>query len=345
MVDFYFPGFRQKAKGGQRIDQMFGSDSLIAGLLISKAYFDEFYTHWKGDLQKARSYYDSLGMKLFGDSGAFSFVDEPTPPISVQDVIDFYNQIDADIGASLDHVVPDYDAGYDYFFGGLNPPQKYTDRMGITIQNGRDFLTECRSQGVRFEPIGSVQGWSPKSYVKCVQEFQKMGYKKLAIGGIAKLSKPSIRELMASIKEVVGDTELHLFGITQPQLVRELDLPNITSVDGMGPHLGGVIRGEYFQTSTKRHKCFPITHVSEETQSALDRRDYDQLRTYADPTTNFDVDQTLEELKGEYWKGCDCIVCTQILGSRVAFHHSDTARHRGFHNLYVIAKEFKQGVG
>jgi hypothetical protein len=342
VIDFYFPGFRQKA-GGLRIDQMYGRSSLIAGFLISKAYFDEYSAHWKGDLERARKHYDSLDLKLFGDSGAFSFIEEATPPISVKDVIDFYNQIDADLGASLDHVIPDYDASYDYFFGGISAPQKYLDRMEITLENGSVFLRECEAQGVRFTPIGSIQGWSPKSYIECIKAFQKMGYKKVALGGIAKLSKPSLKQLLTEVKEVIGDTEIHLFGITQPQLVRDVGLPNITSVDGMGPYMGGVIRGEYFKTSTERYKCFPVATLSDEVCNLIEANEYEKVRAFSDPNTNFNVDQTIKGLGARYWESCDCVVCSS-LGVKSAIHHSDTGRHHGFHNVYVVAKEFKFGV-
>jgi hypothetical protein len=167
-----------------------------------------------------------------------------------------------------------------------------------------------------------------------------MGYKKIAIGGIAKLSKPNIKQLLSAIKEIIGDTEIHLFGITQPKLVRDIGLPNITSVDGMGPYMGGVIRGEYFKTSTERYKCFPVSSITDEVCDLIVSREYNKVRDFADPDTNFNLDHSVEGLKTEYWKSCDCVACSD-LGVKVALHHSDTARHRAFHNVYVIAKEFK----
>lgn len=346
MVDFYFPGngYRTKAggAGGIKIDQMFGRENTITGFLISKGHDEErkYASHWQRDMKSARDHYDSHGLKLFGDCGAFSFINEDVPPTTVSEVIDFYNQIDVDLGASLDHIVPDYDSEYDYFFGGISAPQNYLDRMGITIENGSKFLEECKRQGVRFEPIGAVQGWSPKSYIECIKSFQKMGYKKIAVGGIAKLSKPSIKQLLSSIKEIIGETEIHLFGITQPKLVREIGLPNITSVDGMGPFMGGVVRGEYFKTSTERYKCFPVSSITDEVCDLIENRQFDRVIDFADPDTNFNLDRSVEGLKTEYWKSCSCVVCSD-LGVKVSLHHSDTAVHRAFHNVYVVAKEFK----
>jgi hypothetical protein len=348
MIEFFFPSFRTKTSKkapipSSTMEQVFDGDNPITGYLISRAYFDEFKSLWKSDFVKSREHYKRHNLKLFGDCGAFSYVDEKVPPISVEDVIDFYNQIGVNYGASLDHVVPDYDAGYDYFFSGLSSPQDYKDRQEITIENGSKFLKECKAQDVDFLPIGSIQGWSPNSYKECILAFKKMGYKKIAIGGIAVLKRPDLKEVLATIKEVIGDTEIHLFGITQPKLIKDANLPNVTSVDGMGPYFGSIIRGEYFVDSIIRPKCIPVDDMTKASQigeilKSGNRLDIEKI---CDPNTNFDLRRVLKFLKTDYWDSCTCKVC-ETLSWKMSLHHNDISPLRGYHNMWVIANEFKQ---
>jgi hypothetical protein len=55
-------------------------------------------------------------------------------------------------------------------------------RYEITINNARDFIEGHRKGGYRFTPIGAAQGWSPDSYADAVADYQKMGYKYIALG-------------------------------------------------------------------------------------------------------------------------------------------------------------------
>jgi tRNA-guanine family transglycosylase len=339
MVDYYFPGFREKIDSCF-LEDMYKQDTLITGYLVSKAFHKEYASLWKKDFKGARSHYDSYGLKLFGDCGAFSYVDEKVPPVTVEEVIDFHNEIDVDYGASLDHVITDYDTGYDYFFSGLSSPQEYKDRQEITIENGSKFLKECKAQGVRFLPIGSVQGWSPKSYKECILAFKKMGYKKIAIGGIARLPKQKLRGLLAAVKEVIGDTEIHLFGVTQPKVIVDSNLPNVTSVDGMAPFFNSVMRGLYLKTSRDIRQCVPIDDLNnlDSMVEAINNQDFDKVEMLADPNTTYNMKRIFKELKDGYWNKCDCVVC-KTQKTKMAIHYTMSSRLRAFHNIQVIARE------
>lgn len=152
LVKYYHPGYDALHRSNP-IEDIYGTENCpIDGYLVSKAFENRYLSFWGGDPKKGRKHYNEYNLKVFGDSGAFSFINEPVPPVSVVEVIEFYNEIDVDEGASLDHIVPDYDPNYDYFFGGLSEPTDFRDRLDITIQNGRDFFSECVTQGVKFYP-------------------------------------------------------------------------------------------------------------------------------------------------------------------------------------------------
>src|SRR5439155_17266835 len=44
-------------------------------------------------------------LEIMGDCGAFSYVDEPEPPYTVDDVIGFYERCEFDYGIAVDHVI------------------------------------------------------------------------------------------------------------------------------------------------------------------------------------------------------------------------------------------------
>ena len=351
-MEYYHPGYNSQHKGDS-IEEIYGKeDCPITGYLVSKAFHKQYLSIWNQDPKKAREHYNQYGLKLFGDCGAFSFIDDPTPPVSVQEVIDFYNQIGVDQGASLDHIVPDYDPNYDYFFGGLSEPAHFRERLNITIQNGQEFLDKCRSQKVEFLPVGSLQGWSPKSYVECLKAYQKMGYKKVALGGVAKLSPPKVIEVLSSLRDHLGETDLHVFGITQEVVLRAVKIPQITSVDGMGPYYSSLYNhGDSYRLGGTWHQVFPIGYGStpeeerlyKEVRSLMVEGSEEDLQNLNDLLGNNDRYRAklLRSLRDRVWEGCGCKVCTD-LGWEVLLYDSQTNYGRGFHNMWQVNKELQK---
>ena len=48
-----------------------------------------------------------------GDCGAFSYIDEEIPPVTPDQVIDFYAECGFDLGISVDHVIFGFDPAAD----------------------------------------------------------------------------------------------------------------------------------------------------------------------------------------------------------------------------------------
>ena len=80
----------------------------------------------------------------------------------------------------------------------------------------REFLARCKARKTRFEPLGVAQGWSPASYAAAVRSLQKIGYTRIAIGGMVPLKTA---EILACLREIAAardpGTQLHLLGITR----------------------------------------------------------------------------------------------------------------------------------
>src|SRR5205085_8178065 len=100
-------------------------------------------------------------IQTMGDCGAFSYVGEPEPPYTVDEVIDFYDGCGLDLGLSLDHVILDYREAADED-GDVAP--EWIERQELTLSYAGGFLEAHKRRRCRFEPVGVAQGWSPRSY-------------------------------------------------------------------------------------------------------------------------------------------------------------------------------------
>ena len=121
-----------------------------------------------------------------GDCGAFNYIREDVPPVTPDQVIDFYDECGFDLGISVDHVIFGFDPAAD-----TDPhhPQgeQWRSRQQITLDLAATFLARCKARKTRFEPLGVAQGWSPASYAAAVRELQKIGYTRIALGGMVPL--------------------------------------------------------------------------------------------------------------------------------------------------------------
>ena len=52
---------------------------------------------------------ENSDIKVMGDNGAFTYVNEEEPPVTVDEVITFYEECGFDLGFSVDHMILQYD--------------------------------------------------------------------------------------------------------------------------------------------------------------------------------------------------------------------------------------------
>ena len=228
-------------------------DPAYDGMLVSRAIVDG---HVRGagkytGAQRRRLY--DLGARAFfrldasdrpldclGDCGAFTYVEEEEPPITVDDAIDFYAGCGFDAGISVDHLVP-------AFYSEQTPALFATDehheevaqwkhRVEITLENAALFLTRHRERGCTFEPVASAQGWSPSSYAGSVTQLQKMGYDRIALGGMVPMKTYQILECLEAIDDVRNPgTRLHLLGVTRTRELERFQGYGVASFDSTAP--------------------------------------------------------------------------------------------------------------
>jgi hypothetical protein len=170
---------------------------------------------------------------LMGDCGAFAYVDHPVPAYTPEEVVEFYTEAGFTHGVSPDHIIFDCDLG--------NPPESAVEdavrqRYAITLANAEAFLGLARREGMPFEPLGPVQGWSPKSMAEAAYRLERMGYRYLAIGGLVPLKVDAIKVVLSAIRErIQPGTKIHLLGFAKADSIHEFTDFGITSFDSTSP--------------------------------------------------------------------------------------------------------------
>lgn len=319
------------------------------------------------------------GMKVIGDCGAFTYVKEPVPPVTVDEVVRFYQDAGFDYGASIDHIILQYNPDWDFTLPGLEcVPQECIDRQELTIELARSFMKSCRQGKVSFEPIGIVQGWSPKSYSKAFSALQKMGYKYIAIGGLVPLKSREIIEILEPISpKLQTDVRLHLFGVSRLDHVKEFSRHGVVSFDSTSPltqafkedkenyygedrkyaairvpqvDINVNLKNRIASGQVKQADAFRLERECLEALQLFDRRRFPrpqlielliEYQSLFGATRNY-ASEYEATLRDHPWKNCKCTVCKTLGINVVIFRGAERNRRRGFHNVYVTYNRLKR---
>jgi hypothetical protein len=170
---------------------------------------------------------------LMGDCGAFAYVEHPVPAYSPAEVVEFYIDAGFTHGVAPDHIIFDCDLN--------NPPENAVtpsvrQRFAITLANAEVFFGLVQREGMPFEPLGPVQGWSPKSMAEAAQRLERMGYRYLAIGGLVPLKVDAIKVVLSEIRQrIKPETKIHLLGFAKADSIGEFTNFGISSFDSTSP--------------------------------------------------------------------------------------------------------------
>jgi hypothetical protein len=318
-------------------------------------------------------------LEIMGDCGAFTYVKEPEPPVTIEEVARFYDECGFDYGASVDHIILDYKPDWDHSLPGIDPvPQDHYYRQELTIQLAREFLKHCRKQKFKFEPLGVAQGWSPKSYAKAFSALQKMGYKYIALGGMVPLKSFEIMQVLEAVStRRKPETRLHLFGVTRLDHVKRFEDHGVVSFDSTSPLTQAFKEDqENYYGKTKKYAAIRIPQVDVNIKlknrilsGEVRQSEAFRLETAClDALKNFDRRRfrrdDLIELLAEYqqlygstrnysalyeevltdrpWKECRCNICQELGIHVIIFRGAERNRRRGFHNVYTTYNLLKK---
>ncbi|UYV13487.1 MAG: hypothetical protein NCW75_04180 [Phycisphaera sp.] len=169
----------------------------------------------------------------FGDCGAFSYVNEDNPTMSVERAVATYELYGFDLGASVDHIPVPF-IMRDGKRVELSESQRRR-RVRITKENAEAFLAAWRVRECRFHPVGIVQALSPRGYAETVAEYAEMGYRRVALGGLVPKSDAEIEAVVKAVAKKMGELRdppwWHLMGIYRPKLQATFRECNVNSFD------------------------------------------------------------------------------------------------------------------
>jgi hypothetical protein len=170
---------------------------------------------------------------VMGDCGAFAYVGHDTPAFAPDEVVDFYSDGGFTHGVSPDHIIFDC---HEENPGRSEVNKSVLDRYDVTLKNAEEFLRLSRSEGLPFEPMGAVQGWSPRSMSEAAKNLEAMGYKYLAIGGLVPLKVDVIHTILKQLRSAIKpETNIHLLGFAKADHIQDFTGYGITSFDSTSP--------------------------------------------------------------------------------------------------------------
>ena len=169
----------------------------------------------------------------FGDCGAFSYVNEDNPTISIEQAVAIYELFGFDLGASIDHIPVEH-----IIRNGkrvkLTPAQRRA-RLELTCNNAQAFMDEWRYRECRFHPVGVVQGITAQDYANSVHAYREMGYRRIALGGLVPRSDREILEIVSAVTGAMNQFRerpwLHLMGVYRPKIQPQLRIMKVDSFD------------------------------------------------------------------------------------------------------------------
>ncbi len=386
---------RQRQRDDLYAHEVF-STSAFDGLLVSKGIVDGFGTLGSRYTLAQRHRLQRLGapqffrvdrapspLKIMGDCGAFTYVQEEEPPYSVDEVLEFYEGSRFDYGVSLDHIILDYIPAADEPGAGKEAvPEALRDRQKLTLDLADEFLKKHKAGRYSFEPLGVAQGWSPKSYAASVKALQKMGYDYIALGGMVPLKSPEVLTCLAEIDKVRSPgTRLHLLGVSRTEHLAEFSRLGIASFDSTSPLRQAFKddRDNYYSDTYKYtairipqvegnpglQKKISSGKVSQEHARRLEQASLEAMRLFEagrrtvsqvmevlleyerlyDPGTKKDHATAYEKtLTDAPWRRCPCEVCKTLKHHVILFRGAERNRRRGFHNIWTFYRQF-QGLG
>lgn len=175
----------------------------------------------------------ALDQFAFGDCGAFSYVNEDRPIVTVEQAVALYDLYDFDLGASVDHI-PVGAIETDEGIRQLSVEERNA-RVLLTRDNADRFLRVHSERKAGFIPVGVIQGLAPEDYAAQIGDYLDMGYECLAFGGLVPRSDVEIAEIIkhatSRLKEMPRRPWIHLLGIFRPKLQSLFRSAGIDSFD------------------------------------------------------------------------------------------------------------------
>ena len=367
--------YAHEALGRAPYDGVLVSKTIVDGTPSTSARYSIPQRHrlYRGGVRRFFRLDELKGKPLetMGDCGAFTYVRDEVPPYTVDELIDFYDGCGFDLGLSLDHVILGYLGQSADGRSSEPPPAEWVDRQALTLDLAAEFRRRHRKRQCTFVPVGVAQGWSPKSFAKSVRGLQRIGFTRIALGGMVALKTPEILDCLKAVDAArQTTTQLHLLGVTRCEQVGPFTGYGVTSFDSTSPFRQAfkddrdnfytlnraytAVRVPQVDGNASLKRQIQAGHVDQ--RVALKAEQECLARLEAFDMGRVDIDDVLESLQAYErihdpgrdrteiyretleaapWRDCKCRVCNEVGIHVVLFRGSERNKRRGFHNVFV----------
>ena len=313
---------------------------------------------------------------LFGDCGAFSYVNEDEPTISVEQAVALYELYGFDFGASVDHI-PVKKINKNGVPSDLTDGERQ-NRVNLTRDNAERFIETIKKRKAQFNPVGTIQALTPELYAESIRHYYELGYRYLALGGLVPLSDSKIEHIVRAAISAADELDerpwIHLFGIFRPKLQKLFRQLKVDSFDSATYFRKAWLPSNrnYIDKNGKWYVALRVPMTSDgRTRKRLESSGVDievleqeekevlrQLCLYDKDEAN--IDEVLEvvlnydrhltrsnktpSMKAEYrrtledkpWRRCECPFCENLGIHILIFRGSNRNRRRGAHNTLML---------
>lgn len=318
---------------------------------------------------------------LFGDCGAFSYVNEDEPSITVEQALALYELHGFDFGASVDHIPVPF-IKRDGSKRELSKAKR-TARVSTTIENAARFLDLAKQRKASFTPVGTVQALDPDSYAKTVCLYHEFGYRHIAIGGLVPLPDALVEEIVTKVMKVVATLSprpwVHLFGIFRPKIQARFRELKVDSFDSASYFRKAWLKSDqnYLAKNGKWYAALRVPMTSDgRTRNRLEEAGFDVgslesqetqvlkllcqfdrgdvgITEVLDAVIGYDEQLTRSSdvgsmratyektLRDRPWKHCDCPFCEQAGIHVLIFRGSNRNKRRGAHNTLMLYRSLE----
>ncbi|GAB6075972.1 tRNA-guanine transglycosylase DpdA [Desulfurobacterium crinifex] len=225
------------------------------GILISLGMFElKLKLIRENGSPKIRNFYNikeylriPQNFPVFGDCGAFTYVNEKYPLMSLEKAAEHYNYLGFDYGVSVDHICSDIivvKSGEEKKFSFIDAKEvrggnlklflsqeELEFRRQLSLKNAKKFIEF--SKNCNFTPVGAAQGYSVETYIDSIKKLINYGYRYIAVGGLVPRKTSFISALLDAIHEKIdlSGIRLHLLGILREELLSKIVSYGIYSFD------------------------------------------------------------------------------------------------------------------
>jgi hypothetical protein len=208
---------------------------------------------------------------LMGDCGAFSYRRSTVPPFTTDKVIQLYNDLQVDIGASIDHIPFGEVEEEGNELRPLNTLE-IENRIELTAKLACEFMHSARYNST-FAPMGVIQARTPDEYASVAKEYVRIGYDYIALGGLVPRKDDDILNITEATISAINQAypisysriRIHLFGVLREGLLPHLHKLGISSFDSGSYLRKAWLRSDknYLSPSDKWYSAIRIPYSSD----------------------------------------------------------------------------------